>query len=187
MSEELEKHISQAKIDFDKSLDHLQKELLKVRTGKASTVMIEGIQVQYYGSAVPISQIANLSVSDARTITIQPWEKKLIGEIEHSIFAANLGFNPQNDGETIRLHIPPLTEERRKDLVKQVKGHGEDAKIALRSIRHKVLEVIKKEKSSGLSEDIAKSKETLVQNLLNDYVLKVDHIVDTKDKEVMTV
>ncbi|MEO6191142.1 MAG: ribosome recycling factor [Saprospiraceae bacterium] len=187
MSTDLEEYLKHAQSDFNKAIEHLQKELLKVRTGKASTSMIEGIQVQYFGSPVPISQVANLSVSDARTITIQPWEKKIIGDIEQAIFAANLGFTPQNDGETIRLSIPPLTEERRKDLVKQVKHHGEETKIGIRSIRHKVLDFIKKDKSHGLSEDQIKGKEAFIQNLLKDYIAKVDQIVDTKDKEVMTV
>ncbi len=187
MSADLEQQLKQTKLDFDKAIDHLQKELVKVRTGKASTSMIDGLQVMYYGSPVPITQVANISVSDARTISIQPWEKKIIGDIEHSIFAANLGFTPQNDGETIRISIPPLTEERRKDLVKQVKHHGEETKIGLRSIRHKVLDFLKKDKTHGLSEDQIKSKENYVQNLLNDYIVKVDHIVETKDKELMTV
>ncbi len=179
--------IRNTKSDFDKSIEHLQKELLKVRTGKASAAMVDGIHVDYYGSSVPLSQVANISVSDARTITIQPWEKKIIGDIEHSIFAANIGFTPQNDGEVIRISIPPLTEERRKELVKQVKHHGEETKVALRSARHKILDTLKKDKTLGLSEDQVKFKETQVQNLLNDYVTKVDHIVESKDKELMTV
>ncbi|MCC6814788.1 MAG: ribosome recycling factor [Saprospiraceae bacterium] len=187
MSAELEQHFKQAKSDFEKSIDHLQKELVKVRTGKATTSILDGIQVQYYGSPVPLTQVANVGVADARTLTIAPWEKKIIGEIEQAIFAANLGITPQNDGEMIRISIPPLTEDRRKDLVKQVKHHGEETKIALRSIRHKLMEYIKKEKTNGLSEDLAKSKEAQAQNILNDFITKVDHIVETKDKELMTV
>jgi len=181
MSAEIEQLIRQAKTDFDKAIEHLQKELLKVRTGKANIAMIDGVHVMYYGSPVPLSQVANLSVSDARTISIQPWEKKIIGDIEHAIFAANLGFTPQNDGETIRLTVPPLTEDRRKDLVKQVKHHGEETKVALRNIRHKVLDHIKKEKNHGLSEDQVRNKENQVQQMLNDYVVKVDHVVESKD------
>jgi len=177
MSAEIEQLIRQAKTDFDKAIEHLQKELLKVRTGKANIAMIDGVHVMYYGSPVPLSQVANLSVSDARTISIQPWEKKIIGDIEHAIFAANLGFTPQNDGETIRLTVPPLTEDRRKDLVKQVKHHGEETKVALRNIRHKVLDHIKKEKNHGLSEDQVRNKENQVQQMLNDYVVKVDHVI----------
>ncbi|MFN8280266.1 MAG: ribosome recycling factor [Saprospiraceae bacterium] len=187
MSAEIEQLIRQARTDFDKAIEHLQKELLKVRTGKANIAMIDGVHVMYYGSPVPLSQVANLSVSDARTISIQPWEKKIIGDIEHAIFAANLGFTPQNDGETIRLTVPPLTEDRRKDLVKQVKHHGEETKVALRNIRHKVLDHIKKEKNHGLSEDQVRNKENQVQQMLNDYVVKVDHVVESKDKELMTV
>ncbi len=187
MSAELEQHFKQAKSDFDKGIDHLQKELIKVRTGKASTSLVDGIMVDYYGAPVPLSQVSNIGVADARTITIQPWEKKIIGDIEQAIFAANLGITPQNDGEMIRISIPPLTEDRRKDLVKQVKHHGEETKIALRSIRHKLMDLIKKEKTNGLSEDLAKSKEAQAQAMLNDYVTKVDHIVEVKEKELMTV
>ncbi|NOT38635.1 MAG: ribosome recycling factor [Saprospiraceae bacterium] len=187
MSAELEQHFKSARTDFEKAIEHLQKELVKVRTGKASTSLVDGIQVQYYGSPVPLTQVANVGVADARTITIAPWEKKIIGDIEQAIFAANLGLTPQNDGEMIRITIPPLTEERRKDLVKQVKHYGEETKIALRNIRHKLMDLIKKEKTNGLSEDIAKSKETQAQNMLNDFVTKVDHVVETKDKELMTV
>lgn len=187
MSAELELHFKSAKTEFEKAIDHLQKELLKVRTGKASTSLVDGIQVQYYGSPVPLTQVANVGVADARTITIAPWEKKIIGDIEQAIFAANLGLTPQNDGEMIRITIPPLTEDRRKDLVKQVKHHGEETKIAMRNIRHKLMDYIKKEKTNGLSEDIAKGRENQAQTMLNDFITKVDLIVTTKDKELMTV
>ncbi len=187
MSVELEAAWSKAKEEFDRAIDHLQKELLKVRTGKASTSMLDGIMVNYYGAPTPVSQIANISTSDARTLTIQPWEKKMINEIEHAIFAANLGLTPQNDGELIRISIPPLTEERRKEFVKQIKHYGEEAKVSVRSTRHKVLDTIKKEQKNGLAEDVAKRKEHDIQNLVNDYSGRIDKIVESKDKEIMTV
>lgn len=186
MSAELDAAWLKARDEFEKALDHLQKELQKVRTGKASTGMLDGIMVNYYGAPTPVGQIANMSASDARTITIQPWEKKMINEIEHAIFAANLGLTPQNDGEMIRINIPPLTEERRKEYVKQVKHYGEEAKVSIRSTRHKILDTIKKEQKNGLSEDVAKRKEQEIQSLVNDYSSKVDKIVESKDKEIMT-
>ena len=187
MTAELESQIRKTQEEFDRAIDHLQKELTKVRTGKASTGMLDGILVNYYGAPVPITQVSNLSLSDARTITIQPWEKKIIGDIEQAIFASNMGLTPQNDGELIRISIPPLTEERRKEFVKQVKHMGEEAKVSIRSSRHKVLDFIKKEQKNGLSEDLAKGKEAHIQNLVNDYISKVDKIVESKDREIMTV
>lgn len=187
MSEEIDSAMHKAHEEFEKALEHLHKELQKVRTGKASTNILDGIMVNYYGSPTPIGQIANIGISDARTITVQPWEKKLIGEIEQAIFASNIGLTPQNDGELIRISIPALTEERRKDYVKQVKHYGEEAKVSIRSTRHKVLDTIKKEQKNGLAEDIAKRKESDIQNQVNDYSAKIDKIVEAKDKEIMTV
>lgn len=187
MSAELENHIKQARSDFDKAIDHLHKELQRVRTGKASTNLLDGIMVNYYGSPTPINQVANVGLADSRTITITPWEKKLIGELEHAIFAANLGITPQNDGEMIRIAIPPLTEERRKEFVKQAKHYGEEAKISIRSGRHKILDFIKKEQKNGLSEDLAKAKEQEVQNMVTDFSARVDKIIEAKEKEIMTV
>ncbi|MBK9108746.1 MAG: ribosome recycling factor [Saprospiraceae bacterium] len=187
MTPELEVAWKKAKEEFDRAIDHLQKELQKVRTGKASTGMLDGIMVNYYGAPTPIGQIANISASDARTLNIQPWEKKMINEIEHAIFAANLGLTPQNDGELIRISIPPLTEERRKEYVKQIKHYGEEAKVSIRSSRHKILDTIKKEQKNGLSEDAAKRKEIEIQSIVNDFSSKVDKIIEAKDKEIMTV
>ncbi len=187
MSAELENHIKQARSDFDKAIEHLHKELQRVRTGKASTNLLDGIMVNYYGSPTPINQVANVGLADSRTITITPWEKKLIGELEHAIFAANLGITPQNDGEMIRIAIPPLTEERRKEFVKQAKHYGEEAKISIRSGRHKILDFIKKEQKNGLSEDLAKAKEQEVQNMVTDFSARVDKIIEAKEKEIMTV
>ncbi len=187
MSAELDAAFHKAKEEFDRAIDHLQKELQKVRTGKASGSMLEGIMVNYYGAPAPLSQVANIGISDARTLTIQPWEKKLISEIEQAIFAANLGLTPQNDGELIRISIPPLTEERRKEYVKQVKHYGEEAKVSVRSTRHKILDTIKKEQKNGLAEDIAKRREQDIQNMVNDLTSRIDKIVEAKDKEIMTV
>jgi len=187
MSAALETHIVQTKAEFEKAIEHLQKELTRVRTGKASTNILDGILVNYYGSPTPLTQVANLSLADSRTIAIQPWEKKIIGDIEQAIFAANLGFTPQNDGEMIRIAIPPLTEERRKEFVKQVKHFGEKEKDSIRYSRNKILDFIKKEQKNGLAEDIAKTKEQLIQNLVTDYSSKVDKIIEVKEKEIMTV
>lgn len=187
MSEEIDSAMHKAHDEFEKALEHLHKELQKVRTGKASTAIMEGIMVNYYGTPTPIGQVANVGVSDARTITVQPWEKKLISDIEQAIFASNIGLTPQNDGELIRISIPVLTEERRKEYVKQVKQYGEEAKVSIRSTRHKIIEIIKKEQKNGLAEDIAKRKETDIQNQVNDYSSKIDKIVEAKDKEIMTV
>ncbi len=187
MSLELDNHFKKAKADFERAIEHLHKELLKVRTGKASTAMLDGIMVNYYGAPCPITQVANLNLADMRTIVVQPWEKKMIGEIEHAIFASNLGLTPQNDGEVIRLNIPPLTEERRKEFVKQVKHYGEEAKVSIRSTRHKVLDAIKREQKNGLPEDIARKKEQEIQHMVNDYTHRIDKIVEAKDKEIMTL
>ena len=187
MSAELELQLKKTKEEFEKAIEHLQNALQKVRTGKASTAMLDGIMVSYYGTPTPLSQVANLSLSDSRTIAIQPWEKKIIGDIEQAIFAANLGITPQNDGELIRISIPALTEDRRKEFVKQIKHYGEEAKVSVRASRHKILETIKKEQKNGLAEDVAKRKELEVQAQVNDYITKIDKIVDSKDKEIMTV
>ncbi|HNA41554.1 MAG TPA: ribosome recycling factor, partial [Saprospiraceae bacterium] len=152
-----------------------------------STTMLEGILVDYYGSPTLLNQVANVATSDARTISIQPWEKKMLSHIEKAIFEANLGVTPQNDGEVIRIIIPPLTEDRRKDLVKQAKHLGEESKVGLRNARRDAMEVFKKAIKDGLSEDIGKRKEEETQKMLNSYVEKIDTIVSAKEKEIMTV
>ncbi len=185
--QEIQIIMQKAKNSMDHSLDHLQKELSKLRTGKASTTMLEGILVDYYGSPTLLNQVANVATSDARTISIQPWEKKMLSHIEKAIFEANLGVTPQNDGEVIRIIIPPLTEDRRKDLVKQAKHLGEESKVGLRNARRDAMEVFKKAIKDGLSEDIGKRKEEETQKMLNSYVEKIDTIVSAKEKEIMTV
>ena len=149
--------------------------------------MIDGITVEYYGSPTLISQVANVTTPDARTISIQPWEKNMISPIERSIMMANIGMNPQNDGEVIRLFLPPLTEERRKELVKRVNAEGETAKIAIRSNRRDAFETIKKLQKDGVSEDAAKEAESRVQGLTDKNIEKVDQACKDKDKEIMTI
>lgn len=185
--EEVNKAFADGEAHMKKALDHLDHELTKLRTGKASTNMLSDLMVEYYGAPTPLPQIANIQVSDARTIVVQPWERNMVGPIERSIINANLGITPMNDGEVVRLSIPPLTEERRKDLVKKAKHLGEEGKVAVRNIRHKVLDVIKKSVKDGLPEDVGKKKETDIQDLVNKYVALVEKVVETKEKEIMTV
>ena len=187
MSAELDSQLKKTKEEFERAVDHLQKELSRVRTGKASTNILESVMVNYYGSPVPISQVANLSLGDSRTIVVQPWEKKMIAEIEKGIFESNIGLTPQNDGESIRLSIPPLTEERRKEFAKHVKQFGEEAKVSIRSSRHKILDLIKKEQKNGLAEDVAKRKEQDIQAQVTDFSAKINKIIEAKEKEVLTV
>jgi ribosome recycling factor len=187
MSEIVKGLIEDAKDNMNKAVDHVELELHKIRAGKASPQMLDGIVVDYYGTPTPLSQVANVNTPDARTIVVQPWEKSLISAIEKAITDANLGINPQNDGIVVRLNVPPLTEERRKDLVKRVKAEGEAGKIAIRNIRKDVNEKIKKAQKDGVSEDEAKVGEAEVQKLTDSYILKVDKHIDLKDKDIMTV
>ncbi len=185
--EELMMEIDMAQEDMDNSLSHLKRELQKIRTGKASPAMLSGIKVPYYGSQTPLNQVSNVSTQDARTLVIQPWEKSMLGPIEKAIFEANLGLTPQNDGELIRINIPPLTEERRRELVKQAKGLGEEAKVSIRNARHKAMDSIKKAVKQGYPEDAGKRRETEVQDTTNDFSKKVDETIEAKEKEIMTV
>jgi ribosome recycling factor len=176
-----------AKSQMEKSIKHLEVELAKIRAGKANPAILENVMVDYYGSKVPINQTASINTQDARTLIIQPWEKSMLTPIEKAIQLANLGLNPQNDGTVIRITIPPLTEERRKELTKLAKSTGEDAKIAIRSIRKDSIEMIKKLQKDGLPEDEAKSAENKIQQLTDQYVAKVDQHIQTKEKEILTV
>jgi ribosome recycling factor len=187
MLEDVNNYIGKAKHYMDDAIVHLDLELAKIRTGKASPSMLNGILVDYYGNPTPLNQVANVGASDAKTLTIQPWEKTMLSAIEQSIFAANLGLTPMNDGELIRISIPPLTEERRKEMVKRAKALGEEGKISLRNARHKVMEFIKKAVKDGLSEDLGKDKEEEIQNIINDYGKKVDEMVVAKEKDIMTI
>jgi ribosome recycling factor len=170
-----------------KAFDHLNYELTKVRTGKASAVMLNDLKVDYYGSPTPLNQVANISNSDSRTLVIQPWEKKMLSAIEKSIFEANLGVTPMNDGEVIRLNIPPLTEERRKDLVKQAKHYGEEAKVSVRNARRDLMEEIKKAIKDGFPEDEGKRRETMAQQMTDDFIEKVEKLVQSKEEDIMTI
>jgi ribosome recycling factor len=187
MSEQVDKIISDTAEQMKKAISHLESELMKVRAGKANPQMLEGLMVDYYGSPTPINQVANITVADARTLTLQPWEKPMIQAIERSIMQANLGVTPQNDGQIIRLFMPPLTEERRKELVKRVNAEGEQAKIALRNIRRDMIEQVKKMQKDGLSEDEAKDTETRIQGTTDKNIAAVDQHCKDKEKEIMTI
>jgi ribosome recycling factor len=187
MSELIKKQVNDAKANMDRAIDHCDSELLKIRAGKASPSMLDDITVDYYGTPTPLNQIGSVNTPDARTIVIQPWEKNLLGPIEKAIMEANLGVNPQNDGIIIRINVPPLTEERRRDLVKKAKAEAENGKIAIRNIRKEANDKIRKLKSEGVSEDEMKTGEGEVQKLTDAYIIKVDKLSDLKEKDIMTV
>jgi ribosome recycling factor len=187
MSDELNKINEQAHDTMEKAISHLEAELVKVRAGKANPNLVDGIVVDYYGNPTPINQVGNISVADARTLTIQPWEKNMLQPIERAIIAANIGINPQNDGNMIRLFMPPLTEERRKELVKRAQNEGEHSKVAIRNIRRDAMEQIKKLQKNGLSEDVCKDAEKNVQEMTDRYIGLVDKHLAAKEKEIMTV
>ena len=172
---------------MQKAINHLEAELVKIRAGKANPNMLDGILVDYYGSPTPIAQVANVSIMDARTISVQPWEKNMLSPIERAIIAANIGINPQNDGNIIRLFLPPLTEERRKELVKRCNHEGENAKVSVRNIRRDAIEHIKKLQKDGLSEDTAKDAEADIQDLTNRYIAAIEKHLAAKEKEIMAV
>lgn len=185
--EEIQLFLDEAKESMQKALKHTEVEFSKIRAGKAMPNMLDGLLVEYYGTPTPIQQVASITTPDARTIAIKPWERKTIAEIEKAIRDSNLGFNPQNDGETIRINIPTLTEERRKALVKQVRGEAESGKVRIRNIRKETNEEIKKLLKEGASEDEVKKAEEKVQNLTNDYIGKIDQLTAKKEEEIMTV
>ena len=186
-SEELELVIEDAESSMKKAISHLEAELTKIRAGKANPTMIDGVFVEYYGNPTPISQVANVTVLDARTISIQPWEKNMLQAIEKAILQANIGITPQNDGNQIRLFLPPLTEERRKELVKKASAEGEHSKVAIRNIRRDAIEEIKKLQKDGLSKDIASDAEETMQQTTNKYISLVDKHLAAKEKEMMAV
>jgi ribosome recycling factor len=187
MSEELEFIIEDAEDTMKKAIGFLEVELGKIRAGKANPGMLDGITVDYYGAATPINQVANINIMDARTISIQPWEKKTLQTIERAIIAANIGLNPQNDGVNIRLFLPPLTEERRKELVKKSAAEAEQSKIAIRNIRRDAIEEIKRLQKEGLSEDLAKDSEKEVQDVTDKYIALVERHLAAKEKDVMSI
>jgi len=187
MNEEVQLFYDDAVEKMDKALKYLSVELSKLRAGKASPAMLDGILINYYGTPTPLQQVANVHTPDARSIIIQPWEKKTIEAIEKAIFAANIGMTPSNNGETVRLIVPQLTEERRKTLVKQVKVEGENAKIGIRNARRDAIEEFKKMGKNGLPEDMVKDAEEEMQKLTDRYYKKVDEILAKKETEIMTV
>jgi ribosome recycling factor len=182
-AEEVSLTLELAEDSMKKAISHLEIELTKIRAGKANPQMLDGIMVDYYGSPTPINQVGNISVMDARTLTIQPWEKNMLHPIERAIINSNIGINPQNDGNLIRLFLPPLTEERRRELVKRCQGEGEHSKVAIRNIRRDAIEAQK----NGLSEDAAKDAEAGIQEITDRYIVLVDKHLASKEKEIMAV
>ncbi|MCK9616752.1 MAG: ribosome recycling factor [Lentimicrobiaceae bacterium] len=187
MNEETLFILEEAKEGMQNALAHLERELHKIRAGKANPQMLEGVKVDYYGAPTPIEQIANINTPDPRQIIVQPWEKNMLVPIEKAIMAANLGFNPQNNGEILRINVPPPTEERRKEMVKRVKNEGEIARVSIRNIRRQANESAKNLEKEGIPEDEIKNLEKDIQTTTDGYILKIDKIVEAKEKDIMTV
>ncbi len=185
--EEIDLLLDMAQDSMERAMKHTQIELSKIRAGKASTNMLDGIQVEYYGIMTPIAQVSSITTPDARTIQLKPFERKTIGDIERAIINSNVGLNPANDGETIRLNVPPLTEERRRDLVKKVKQEIEVAKVNIRKVRQETNDDLKKLKNDGVSEDAIKMGEEKVQKLTNQFIDKTDQMFATKETDIMQV
>ncbi len=187
MSDELTLIVEYAQDSMIKAINHLENELVRIRAGKANPQMLDGLFVDYYGAPTALNQVANVSAMDAKTLTIQPWEKNMLQPIERAIINANLGVNPQNDGNTIRLFMPPLTEERRKEFVKRAFGEGEQTRVAIRSIRREAIEQVKKLQKDGLSEDLTKDAEKQMQDLTDRHISLVEKHLAAKEKEIMSV
>lgn len=187
MEDDVKLVLEDASDKMDKALDHLDRELSKVRAGKANPKMLDGVMVDYYGSMTPLAQVANINTPDPRTIAIQPWEKGMIPVIEKAIMAANLGMNPDNNGELVRINVPPLTEERRKELVKMAKKLAEDSRIGVRNARREAMDEFKRLLKAGLPEDMEKDAEDQAQKLTDRYMKKVDEMLEAKEKDIMTV
>jgi len=183
----LEDYIKECKGRMDHSISHLREELIKIRAGKANPSMINGLTVDYYGTPTPLSQVSNISTPDSKTLSIQPWEKSMLGAIEQAIFKANLGLTPMNDGENVRISIPPMTEERRLELVKQSKAEGEKAKVSVRSERQKIMDAIKKEVKDGFPEDAGKRREGEIEEMVKGYGKSIDDLIAAKEKDILTV
>ena len=184
MEDEIEFIIDTAKENMDKAIEHLKKQLQNIRAGKANPAMLGSVMVEYYGAQTPLQQVANVNTPDARTISIQPFEKSLIKDIEKGIMLANLGFNPMNNGESVIINVPPLTEERRKQLTKQAKAEAEDAKIGVRNDRKSANNELKK---LDISEDLLRDAENEVQELTDAHITRIDSILENKEKEIMTI
>ncbi|GAC1584891.1 MAG: ribosome recycling factor [Ginsengibacter sp.] len=187
MTEDLSFILEECQESMLKAINHLEAELVKIRAGKASPNMLDGVMVDYYGTPTMINQVANISAMDARTLSIQPWEKKMLQPIERAIIAANLGINPQNDGNIIRMFLPPLTEERRKELVKRAHVEGEQGKISVRNLRRDAIEQIKKLEKEGLSEDLAKDAEAEIQQMTDKYISLVEKHLSSKETQIMSI
>lgn len=187
MQEDVDLILEDAEESMQKAINHLEAELVKVRAGKVSPNMLDGITVEYYGAPTLINQLANVTVQDARTLTIQPWEKNMLPKIDRAIMGANIGVTPQNDGVQIRLFMPPLTEERRKELYKKATAEGEQGKVAIRNIRRDAIEQFKKLQKDGLSEDAAKDAEKATQDITDKFINLVEKHLATKEKEMMTI
>jgi len=187
MSEDALFILEEMKESMQHAVTHLEKEFHKFRTGKASPLMLEGVKVEYYGNLTAIDKVANINTPDPRQIIVQPWEKNMLAPISKAIMDANLGFNPQNNGEILRIQVPPLTEERRKDMVKKAKAEAENAKVAIRNIRRNSLDEAKKLEKAGLPEDEVKVLEKDIQHLTDNYITQVDKVLEQKEKDIMTV
>ncbi len=187
MNEEVKMYMDEAKELMQNAISHLENELAKIRAGKANPKILNDVLVDYYGTPTPLPQVANVTVPDPRTIAVQPWEKSMLAPIQKAIMNANLGFNPDNNGEIVRINVPPLTEERRKELVKQAKGVGETAKVSIRNARRDSIDAFKKMVKDGLPEDAAKDAEAEVQKITDSYNKKVDEVLAQKEKDIMTI
>jgi len=187
MTEELNMVYEMTEDSMKESLDHLTKELTKVRAGRATPSMLDSVKVDYYGSPTPLGQIANVNTMDARTLTVQPWEKNMIDPTSKAIIDANLGLNPQNNGDIIIINIPALTEERRRDLTKKAKAAGEHAKVGIRNARKSANDEIKSLQKNGISEDLGKRAEEKIQTMTDGYSVKIDKLIEAKEKDIMTV
>ena len=179
--------LDMARSAMDKAIAHMESELTKIRAGKAHPAMLDSVMVEYYGTMTPLNQVSNVNSTDARTLTVQAWEKTMLDPIATAIINANLGLNPMNNGESILINIPPLTEERRRDLTKRARGEGEHARVSVRNARKDANDLIKSAKADGLSEDLAKDGENEVQKLTDSYIKKIDSILATKESDIMTV
>jgi len=187
MNEEVQMVYEMAKEHMEKALEHLDNELNRIRAGKANVHILDGVMVDYYGTPTPLNQVSNISTPDAKTIMIQPWEKTMIDPIEKALMVSNVGITPGNNGEVIRLVVPQLTEERRRDLVKQVKNEGENARVSVRNARREANDEYKSMQKDGLSEDETKTAEDDIQKLTDEFTEKVEKIVESKDNDIMTI
>lgn len=187
MHEEAQFCLEEAQEGMSNAVSHLEKEFQKIRTGKASPQMLDGIRIDYYGAMTPLDQVSNINTPDPKQIIVQPWDKSVLSLIEKAIMAANLGFNPKNEGEVLRIIVPPLTEERRRDLVKKAKVEAENARVSVRNIRRSANETAKKLEKDGVPEDDIAKLEENIQEATNTYIAKIDKLLETKEKDIMTV